>query len=45
MQQKLKGIGREITSKLVDPMPKRLQEILKNKSGPTHYQYLINNKI
>lgn len=31
------GIGRDVTSKLVDSMPKRLEEVLKNKGGPTRY--------
>ncbi|CAF3709059.1 unnamed protein product [Rotaria sp. Silwood1] len=37
MQQEWKGIGQDITSKLVNSMPKRLQEVLKYHGGPTRY--------
>ncbi|CAF4939197.1 unnamed protein product, partial [Rotaria sp. Silwood1] len=37
IQQEWKGIGREVTSKLVNSMPRRLREVLKNHGGPTRY--------
>ncbi|CAF4789727.1 unnamed protein product [Rotaria sp. Silwood2] len=37
IQKEWKGIGREVTSKLVNSMQKRLQEVVKNHGGPTSY--------
>ncbi|CAM2719031.1 unnamed protein product [Rotaria socialis] len=37
MQKEWNGIGREVTSKLVDSMPNRLQEVMKHHGGPTRY--------
>ncbi|CAM4869662.1 unnamed protein product [Rotaria socialis] len=37
MQKEWNGIGRELTSKLADSMPNRLQEVMKHHGGPTRY--------